>query len=88
MRTVKVACALLKVARARDREALDAVYKIEVIYTTNELNTPTKNTSKTQSPRPENTVPLFCVQPSGEAKTTGTPITKRKERPTNASNVN
>lgn len=57
-------------------------------YTTKELKTPTNSTSKTHKPRPEKIVPLFCVQPSGEANTTGTPTTKRKERPINASNVN
>ena len=57
-------------------------------YTTNELKTPTKSTRRTHKPKPEKTVPLFCVQPSGDAKTTGTPITKSRDRPTNASNVN
>jgi hypothetical protein len=57
-------------------------------YTTNELSTPTKKTSKTHRPRPENTVPLFSVQPCGEAKATGTPTTKRKDSAMNANNVN
>jgi hypothetical protein len=38
----------------------------------------------TQRPKPEKTVPLFSVHPLGEAKTTGTPTTKRNERPINA----
>lgn len=57
-------------------------------YTTKELKTPSNNTSRIHNPAPEKIVPLFCVQPSGEAKTTGTPTTKRKERPIKASNVN
>jgi hypothetical protein len=64
------------------------VYKDKNGYTTKELKTPTKRTRRTHKPRPEKTVPLFSVQPSGEAKTTGTPTTKRKERPIKASSVN
>ena len=49
------------------------------IYTTKEFKTPTAKTRITHKPKPEKTVPLFPVQPSGEAKTTGTPTTKKKD---------
>ena len=58
------------------------------IYATKELRTPTRKTSKTHRPRPENTVPLFSVQPCGEANATGTPTTNRKDNAINANNVN
>ena len=57
-------------------------------YTTKEFNTATKNKRKVHKLSPEKTVPLFCVQPSGEAKTTGTPTTNRKDTPTKARRVN
>jgi hypothetical protein len=41
-----------------------------------------------QKPKPEKTVPLYSVHPSGEAKTTGTLTTKRKDKPINAKRVN
>jgi hypothetical protein len=63
-------------------------YREVLPYTTKELSTPTKNTSKTHKPSPEKTVPLFSVQPCGEAKATGTPTTKRKDSAINANNVN
>jgi hypothetical protein len=59
-----------------------------VNYTTKELRIPTKNTSKNQIPIPENTVPLFSAQPSGVAKTTGTPTTKRNDTTINANKAN
>jgi len=49
-------------------------------YATNELRSPTKKTRKIQRVTPEKTNPLDVVQPSGEAKTTGTPTTRIKER--------
>ena len=49
---------------------------------------PTTKTKKTQRPKPEKTVPLFVAQPSGEANTTGTPTTRRKERAVKANKVN
>lgn len=58
------------------------------IQTTNEFNTPTAKTSKNQTPKPENTVPLFSAQAFGEAKTTGTPTTRRKDTTINAKSVN
>ena len=57
-------------------------------YTTKEFSTPTKKTSKTHSPSPENTVLLFSVQPCGDAKATGTPTTNKKDSAINANNVN
>ena len=48
-------------------------------YTTKEFKIPTAKTKKTHKLKPEKTVPLFPVQPSGEAKTTGTPTTKKKD---------
>lgn len=58
------------------------------IYTTKEFSTPTKKTSKTHTPNPENTVPLFSVQPWGEANATGTPTTNKKDSAINKNNVN
>jgi len=46
---------------------------------TNEFNTPTAKTRKTHSATPEKIVPFELLQPSGEAKVTGTPTTSRKE---------
>ena len=40
---------------------------------------PTKNTKPIHKEAPEKTVFLLVDQPSGDASTTGTPITKRKE---------
>jgi hypothetical protein len=57
-------------------------------YTTKEFNIPTKKTNRIHNPRPEKTVPLFSVHPSGEAKATGTPTTKRKDKAMKANNVN
>ena len=54
--------------------------KISVNYATNELRSPTKNTRKIQSVTPEKTNPFDVVQPSGEAKITGTPTTRINER--------
>lgn len=45
---------------------------------------PTRNTKPIHREAPEKTVFLLVDQPSGEASTTGTPITKRKERIINA----
>jgi hypothetical protein len=49
---------------------------------------PTANTKRNQSPKPEKIGPLYSVQPSGEAKTTGTPISKRKDKIIKANSVN
>ena len=49
------------------------------IHTTKEFKTPTAKTRKTHKLKPEKTVPLFPVHPSGEAKTTGTPTIKEKD---------
>ena len=57
-------------------------------YTTKEFKTPTAKTRRIHKPRPEKTVRLFSVQPSGEAKTTGTPTTKRKDNAIKARRVN
>ncbi len=40
---------------------------------------PTAKTNKNHKLKPENTTPLFSVQPLGDAKTTGTPTTNAKE---------
>ena len=53
--------------------------KYFLIYTTKEFKIPTAKTKKTHKLKPEKTVPLFPVQPSGEAKTTGTPTIKKKD---------
>jgi len=37
-------------------------------------------TRKNQIPVPDRTKPLFWAHPSGEAKVTGTPTTRRKDR--------
>lgn len=39
-------------------------------------------------PTPEKTIPLFSVQPFGDAKTTGTPTTRKKEIAMKAKRVN
>jgi hypothetical protein len=59
-----------------------------ISYTTKEFKTPTAKTKKNHNPRPEKILPLFCVQPSGEAKATGTPTTNKNETPINAKRVN
>lgn len=56
-------------------------------YTTKEFRIPTKNTKKIQSVAPENTNCLEPDQPSGEAKTTGTPTTRAKDTAINANRV-
>ena len=60
---------------------------LKISYATKELNTPTKNTNNTHNPRPENTVRLFSVQPSGDAKATGTLTTKRNDKAMKANKV-
>lgn len=45
---------------------------------------PTRNTKPIHREAPENTVFLLVDQPSGDARTTGTPITRRKDRTINA----
>lgn len=57
-------------------------------YDINELRTPTKKTNPTHKEAPENTTFLLLDQPSGEASTTGTPITKRNEIAINANTAN
>lgn len=57
-------------------------------YTTKELRIPTVKTRRNHKPIPEKTVPLFSTQPSGVAKATGTPITKRKDTTINANKAN
>lgn len=54
----------------------------------NELRTPTKKTNPIHNEAPENTTFLLLDQPSGEASTTGTPITKRNEIAINANTAN
>ena len=49
-------------------------------YVTNEFNRPTTNNNTNQALTPEKTKERDVVQPSGEAKITGTPITRMKER--------
>jgi len=56
--------------------------------TTKELKIPTAKTKRNQIPVPDRTKPLFWDQPSGEAKTTGTPTTKRKDSATREKSVN
>ena len=57
-------------------------------YTTKEFSIPTKKTNRIHNPSPEKTVLLFAVHPSGEAKATGTPTTKRKDKAMKANSVN
>jgi len=59
-----------------------------IIYTTKEFKIPTAKTKRNHRPKPEKIVPLYSVQPSGEAKTTGTPITRRKDNVIKAKRVN
>lgn len=44
-----------------------------------ELSIPTKKTNPIHKEAPEKTIFLLLDQPSGEASTTGTPITNKKE---------
>jgi hypothetical protein len=53
-----------------------------------ELRTPTKKTNPIHNEAPENTTFLLLDQPSGEASTTGTPITDRNEIAINANTAN
>jgi hypothetical protein len=59
-----------------------------IIYTTKEFRIPTAKTKKNHKPTPEKTLLLFCVQPSGAAKTTGTPTTSKNDKAINAKRVN
>lgn len=49
---------------------------------------PTANTKKNQSPTPEKIMPLFSVQPLGDAKITGTLTTNPNDTATKAKSVN
>ena len=53
-------------------------------YEIKEFKIPTKNTKPIHREAPEKTVFLLVDHPSGEARTTGTPITNKKERTINA----
>ena len=53
---------------------------IDPPYATNEFRSPTRKTSKTHALTPEKTNPFDVVQPSGDAKITGTLTIIRKER--------
>lgn len=54
----------------------------------NEFKIPTKKTKPIHKDAPENTVFLLVDQPSGEANTTGTPTTNKKETKINAKTDN
>lgn len=56
-------------------------------YTTKEFRIPTANTRKIQSVAPENTNCLEDDQPSGEARTTGTPTTRASDNAISANKV-
>jgi len=56
------------------------VQPLEPPYVTNEFNNPTRNKSTNHALTPEKTTERDVVHPSGEAKTTGTPITSKNER--------
>ena len=58
-----------------------------VSYETNEFNAPTTKTKRIQSAEPENTRPFEDAHPSGDARSTGTPITRANESPINARSV-
>jgi hypothetical protein len=49
-------------------------------YATNEFRSPTRKTSRIHVLTPEKTKPFDVVQPSGDAKITGTPTIIRNER--------
>ena len=53
-------------------------------YEIKEFKIPTKNTKPIHREAPEKTAFLLVDHPSGEASTTGTPITNKKERTINA----
>ena len=77
-----------KVAKNASELTKDVLLKsLQASYTTKELNTPTKNTSNTHKPRPEKTVLLFSVQPSGDANATGTLTTKKNDKAIKANKV-
>ena len=69
-------------------ETRNLVCNIKFVYTTNEFKIPTAKTKKNHKPTPEKTLFLFCVQPSGAAKTTGTPIINKNDNAINAKRVN
>ena len=56
-------------------------------YETNELSAPTRKTRKIHKVDPENTRPFDVAHPSGEARSTGTPITRANESPIKARSV-
>jgi hypothetical protein len=56
-------------------------------YTTNELQIPTVNTSRSHRLKPEKTNDLFSDQPFGDAKTTGTPTSKANDTAIKANNA-
>jgi hypothetical protein len=64
------------------------LYDQTKFYDIKELRTPTKKTNPTHNEAPENTTFLLLDQPSGEASTTGTPITKRNEIAIKANTAN
>ena len=66
------------------REKISLEFKV---YDTNEFNAPTTNTKSIQRADPENTSPLLWAHPSGEARSTGTPITRANESPMKARSV-
>ena len=53
-----------------------------------ELRIPTRKTNPIHNEAPEKTVFLLLNQPSGEANTTGTPITNKNEIAINANTAN
>jgi hypothetical protein len=57
-------------------------------YEINEFKMPTRNTKPIHREAPEKTVFLLVDHPSGEASTTGTPITNKKETTINANTDN
>jgi hypothetical protein len=61
---------------------------LEINYEINEFKMPTRNTKPIHREAPEKTVFLLVDQPSGEASTTGTPTTNKKERAINANTAN
>lgn len=66
------------------KKRLEIILNLAIDYEIKEFKIPTKNTKPIHKEAPEKTAFLLVDHPSGEARTTGTPITNKKERTINA----
>jgi hypothetical protein len=69
-------------------EIFSKVYYSIQFYETKEFNMPTKKTNAIHKEAPEKIVFLLLDHPSGDASTTGTPITNKNDVTIKASTAN